>query len=181
MNSSFDRNKNFNSMKQFTLILITIASLFFLFSCSSDDNGTNPNAAVEAVAGTYKLESFTAPTPQDLNQDGVASANLVGESDCYSEWQIVLKADRTFTRQEKIVNVVDGAITCTQSVDMGTWDIQANMVKLTLLDETELNSDYIYLDSNKSLTQSRQSEFPTIFEEVFIIEGGTVNLIYVRQ
>ena len=169
-------------MKNFSLILLTMVSLFFLFSCSNDDdNGTNPNAAVEAVAGTYNLISFAAPTPQDLNEDGVSSANLVSESACYSEWKIVLKADRSFIREEKIVNIVNGAINCTSASDIGTWDIQANMVKLTLLDETELNSNYIYLDSNKSLTQSRQSGFPTIFEESFIIEDGTVNLVYVRQ
>ena len=168
-------------MKKITLFLVALTAPLFLQSCSNDDDSTNPNAAVEAISGTYKLISFTAPTPQDLNGDGTDSENLIGESACYNDWQIVLKSDRSFTRVEKLVDVLDGTIICTEVSDMGTWDIQANKVKLTLLNGTELNSTYIYLDSNKSLTQSRQAQFPTIFEEIFIMEDGAVNLIYVRQ
>lgn len=169
-------------MKKFSILLLTIVSLFFLLSCSNnDDNGTNPNAAVEAVAGTYNLTSFTAPTPQDLNNDGTESSNLVAESGCYSSWKIILKADRSFTRIEKIVDVIDADIVCNENIEAGTWDVQANNVKLILLDGTELNSTYTYLDSNHSLTQTRQTRFPTIFEEIFIMENGTVNLLYVRQ
>lgn len=168
-------------MKNLAIILIAIAALFFLASCNNDDDSTNPNGGVNAVAGTYVLTSYTAPTQEDLNEDGTLSANLVSESACYTGWNIKLNADRTYTRTEKMVSVLDGEIICNTQVDTGNWDIQANNVKLVQVDGTELNSNYIYLDSNKSLTQSRQSQYPTIFEEIFIMTDATVNLLFTKQ
>ncbi len=169
-------------MKNVTLFLLVITSALFLFSCNNDDDSsTDPNAAINVVAGTYNLESFTVPTQEDLNEDGVLSANLVSENACYTNWKIELNPDRSFTRTEKTVEILDGSISCQTAVDSGTWDIQANNVKLLLLDGTELNSNYVYLNSNNSLTQTRQSQYPTEFEQTFVLSDAAVNLIFVKQ
>lgn len=168
-------------MKTLTLSAIFMSALFMMSCSSDDDNGTDPLGPINAVSGTYNLISFTAPTSEDLNEDGTLSANLVSESACYTEWSIQLNSNRSYTRIEKAINVNDGTINCTGLTDTGTWDIQGNTVTLTQSDGTQLNTTYIYLDANSSLTQTRMTQYPTVFEEIWVLTDASINLVYTKQ
>ncbi|MBF6609309.1 MAG: lipocalin family protein [Flavobacterium sp.] len=171
-------------MKKLTTLLLAATSLFFITACTDDDDtivdDSNNNTDTE-LAGTYRIIAYSAPTEQDLNEDGTSSVNLVGENDCYSDWTITLNNDNTFSRQEKLVTIFEGEITCEILSDEGTWSKDQETITLVNMEGTELNSEYTYLDATNSLSQTRQGTFPTMFEEVYIMENGTIGMIFARE
>ncbi len=169
-------------MKKITTFLFAVAGMVMINSCSDDDDTINNGGNTGSeISGTYRLMTYTAPVGQDLNEDGESSVNLVGESTCYSDWTIILNEDHSFMRQEKLVTIIDGAISCEVDTDQGSWSLDGETLTLTNLEGSELNSEYTYLEANNSLSQTRQGSFPTIFEEVYIMENGTISLILVRD
>jgi len=58
-----------------------------LISCGDDDS--NPTTVNASIDGTWKLTGFTLDNAIDLNGDGVASTDMVNETDCYSNSELV--------------------------------------------------------------------------------------------
>lgn len=166
-------------MKKIATLLFATFGIIALHSCTDDDDAIHTDG--ENIVGTYRMIAWDAPVSQDLDGDGDSSVNLVTEGTCYTDWTITLHNDQTFTRQWKNVTVVDGAVSCAVDSDSGTWSKQGNIVTLLDLEGTELNSEFSYLEATQSLSQTRQDEFPTTFEEIYIMEAGTITVIYVRE
>ena len=70
------------------LAFIAIAAVAFA-SCSDDDSNDN-NAA--ALAGEWKLTAATMGEAYDINNDGVASTNLMTQTSCFNNSALVLTA-----------------------------------------------------------------------------------------
>lgn len=165
-------------MKRITLFALAVAGCFTVGSCSDDDD----NSVVQTdISGTYNLISYNAPVSQDLNGDQESSFNLVSEHDCFSEWQIVLKNDNTFERNSKVLSIENGDIVCATESDSGTWQREGDDVKLLNLEGSEIGSEFAYLEATNSLTQTMSGTYPLQFEGNYILQGGTVTLIYVRE
>ena len=63
-----------------------------LLSCSSDDNNDNNNVSVE---GTWELTKFELTEEVDLDNDGTASADIMGQTECFNNSTLVFDADNT--------------------------------------------------------------------------------------
>lgn len=72
--------------KIFGLVIVIIA----FTACSKDDNDDN-NLSIE---GIWKLTAFEVENAYDLNNDGIASKNILTEIDCYHQ-DIIFNADDT--------------------------------------------------------------------------------------
>jgi hypothetical protein len=74
------------------LFFIGTAAMLAL-SCSSDDDNDG-NVSVE---GTWKLTKFELTESADLNNDGNATNNLLSETNCFNNSNIVFSGDGTGT------------------------------------------------------------------------------------
>lgn len=71
------------------------AAAMLALSCSSDDDGGNlSNVAVE---GTWKITKYELSRSFDLNNDGVASDNLLTETSCFSNSSLLFKTGNAVT------------------------------------------------------------------------------------
>lgn len=70
-------------MKHYKILLSLSLILFMFLSCSSDD-GTDANQEVLPVVGVWNLTEANVSIPQDPNEDGTASSNMVDELPCLS-------------------------------------------------------------------------------------------------
>lgn len=68
--------------------IITLIVLFFLISCSNDDEG---------IDGTFVLVAFEIETSLDFDNNGVSSTNLVGEIGCFRNIELSIRSDGTGT------------------------------------------------------------------------------------
>jgi len=67
-------------------LFFAAALIGLTFAACSDDDDQQTNVSVE---GNWKLTGFTLDEPVDFNQDGTATANLIGETGCYTNSGIV--------------------------------------------------------------------------------------------
>ncbi|MCR5863328.1 hypothetical protein LRS05_14905 [Flavobacterium sp. J372] len=67
-------------------VFFAAALIGLTFAACSDDDDQQTNVSVE---GNWKLTGFTLDEPVDFNQDGTATANLIGETGCYTNSGIV--------------------------------------------------------------------------------------------
>lgn len=75
------------------LFFIAVGAMMVL-SCSSDDDETIANAAIE---GTWKLTKYEVPRGFDLNNDGTVSNNLLTEVTCTANSSLVFNGGGTVT------------------------------------------------------------------------------------
>lgn len=93
-------------MKRTILFLITLT--LFIFSCSSDDGGTEE----VSIVGTWTATSFVTSRSFDLNGDGQESNDLIEELDCYMS-VLTFRADGTFSSSTSdIILEEDGTGSC---------------------------------------------------------------------
>ncbi|HEX8563864.1 MAG TPA: lipocalin family protein [Flavobacterium sp.] len=168
-------------MKRSILLLLAVGSLAFT-ACNNDDDD-NATQNDDNAVGVYRLASFNAPSAQDLDGDGATSGDLASEFDCYANWEIVLHQDHTFMRTYNVTDAVDGQLTCqTGQTSTGTWIRSGQTLTLTnALGEDETATTYTFSADNAILTQTGQGQFPTIFEDIFVMEPGTVTVVYAKQ
>ena len=160
-------------------ILFSLALAGCLASCTDDDD-TAP-IVLQDITGTYRLASFNAPVSQDLNGDDEVSFNLVTENDCYTDWQLTLNSDNSYTRAGKVISIADGSIVCETETESGTWERDDELITLYNLEGTQVGAEFSYIEANNSLTQTMSGTFPLQFEQAYVMEGGTITLIYVRD
>lgn len=151
-----------------------------LASCSDNDDDAPQND--NPFVGTYRIASWNAPVPQDLNADGTASANLITEYDCYDNAEITLNEDHTFTRTYSVVDAFDGNLTCQSGlVSTGNWVRNGQSIMLSNTDGgTEADNTYTFSADNQILTHTGAGQYPMIFENIFIMESGTITVVYAK-
>ena len=166
-------------MKKTTIFTMAFA-VAIVIGCSDNDDAT-PIVAQDDISGTYRLESFNAPVSQDLNGDDQASFNLVTENDCYTQWELQLNSDNSFTKTGKVISIADGNIVCETETQTGTWGKDGDMVTLYTLEGVQVGTEFSYIEASNTLTQTMSGNFPLQFEQSYTLEGGTVTLIYVKN
>jgi len=63
-------------------LLMFALTIALFFSCSSD-NDDNNDQSTDSMVGTWLLTAIDTETAFDLNQDGVATASFMDETNCY--------------------------------------------------------------------------------------------------
>ncbi|HEU0135848.1 MAG TPA: lipocalin family protein [Flavobacterium sp.] len=165
-------------MKNITVLSLAIAGCF-MAACTDNDDTQPP--VVQDISGTYRLASFNAPVAQDLNDDDQSSFNLVTENDCYTQWELQLNSDNSYSRIGKVISIADGNIVCESETDSGTWARNNDSVTLSNLEGSQIGTEFSYIDASKSLTQTMSGNFPLQFEQTYTMEAGTITLIYVKD
>lgn len=116
----------------------TLIGFIFLislvFSCSSDDGTPQANQNAQII-GTYVLSEVNVSPPQDLNEDGIASTNLLDEMTCITG-TINVNADTTWNINVIRLNVttITGGlffIGCGDAdTSSGNWTFSNNQLTL---------------------------------------------------
>lgn len=122
-------------------LLITL----FLTSCeaesieaSAEIQETNLTVTKSELEGEWELTGMIADDPVDLNNDGVASFNLLDEASCFDRMNAVFNNDGSFSTINGRLDFNSGEnqdeFTCgTDRQDFGTWDLKdENVLMLTL-------------------------------------------------
>lgn len=147
-----------NSSSPITLprhrIKVLLASLIILFStflvACSDDEAPSPES--QAI-GTWMLAEMNLVTPQDINQDGTPSSNLLREITCMEATLEVLD-NNTWTLALKEFRV-DGITIIDDCTDLlttnGSWDITEAGNLLLTDSEYEIRSNQLILERSQTI------------------------------
>jgi hypothetical protein len=148
-------------------LTLIIASV--LLSCSSDkdeDDSRISQEQLNAIVGTWALVEYNVNPPQDVDNDGTASENLVDELDCLSG-SLSFTSEFSWSRTAIQVNatpITGGAfgISCGQSNnDSGDWLFLNNQI---LLEEGAEGT--LQLNGN-TLTRTLGDDLPGVKELVY--------------
>lgn len=142
----------------------------FVLACSKNDDGpsTNPNLAL--VTGTWSLSSLLISPPQDINEDGTSTNNILDELSCISA-TLMINEDNTwsFSGNDVIVTTITGGLFKFFCEDLprnssGIWDLQNNTLRLSDgVSLTELSID----TDNLTLTNTIGETLPGLQAEVY--------------
>lgn len=139
-------------------VLFCALSACLLASCSSDDSNTiNNGNNTGGLAGTWKMTAFTVSTPVDLNGDGTATNDIIGETGCYDGSLIIFSSNGSVTlkSEEAGFDVDSGVITCErQPTQNGTYTTEGNNVGITVGGES-----FSFTRSGGSITGTEDTEF----------------------
>jgi len=158
-------------MKFKTYLKVPVVLLFTLLivSCSNDD-GTAEESEISKASGTYSLIELNVNPPQDINEDGTASTNLMDELNCVSG-TLSLRSNGTygsnFTGIE-VTSITNGQffIDCATAVNSDSnWNIQNGLVTLF----ADVNTSPFMLVDDR-LSRSNGEDLP-----------GIQSIVYVKQ
>jgi len=156
------------AMKEYLRITAHYMVLLFLSSaCSSGDSSSSPEES-ELAIGTYTLVEISINPPQDINEDGNTTSNVLTELPC-ATGSLTLNNDATWTWSFADINVtpfINGnfKISCTSNTftSSGSWQVQNNL--LTLFDG--FNSA-LFTVSNNKLTSTTGDDLPDFKNTVY--------------
>ncbi len=141
-------------------------SLFIvLYSCSSDDGGTTP-VDNSLVVGTWNLTEVNISIPQDPNEDGTFSTNMVEELPCLTG-VLTISEDNTWNLNLTGLNItpVTGdfyAVQCASSFSYsGNYIFQNNQLNLN-----DFNFNTLTLNGSV-LTESKGESLPGVLSYVY--------------
>ena len=166
-------------MKTLRPLLIMTTACLGIWACSDDDNDNNNNKGNEYV-GTYALTSVEVPVPTDFDMDETASTNMMDESFCYLESEIVLSDDGTFTDEYNYV-LHESETGCHTEEAMGSWEVDGDVLLLTneLLEPTPSPLEYHIQDD--TLIRIYEGPYPVRDEEDNpTYATGTITLTYTK-
>ena len=154
-------------MKKIRIVLPLLTLLFFLVSCSSDDNGGGEMEPSPAL-GTWNLVELNINPPQDIDMDGNTTSNILDELPC-ATGSIIIDEDGTWssTIENLSITTITGGLfnircsgTSTQST--GNWLLQGN--QLTLF--RDFSSVLFTLDGD-TITNNSAEDLPGFQSEVY--------------
>ncbi len=146
----------------FGLIMIVILAL----CCKKDDEPTE--SEVSKAAGTYQLTELNVSPPQDINEDGIASTNLLNELPCISG-RLSLEADGSYTFDLtgiQVTTITGGQffIDCAPPRNSSSnWSITGSQITL-FADVT--TTPYVFVDN--TLTRTVGENLPGIQGVVYV-------------
>lgn len=114
--------------------IILFLLFFSIVSCSSDDSPAG-ESEVSKASGTYVLTELNVNPPQDINEDGTASTNLLNELPCISG-TLSLRSNGTYGFNLSgitVTSITNGTffIDCSESRNSDSnWNIQNGLVTL---------------------------------------------------
>ncbi|MGQ2981939.1 lipocalin family protein [Flavobacterium sp.] len=166
-------------MRNLKMLMLAAAGCCALVSCSDDDS-ENANAG---IAGTYRLTAWNAPVAVDFNDDGTANVNLMNETSCYNNSDLILHRDGTYDMTYNYVNI-DGTVSCGSETTTGTWTRTGNTVTTTHLSGGQnVTADFNYASGNqRTLTRTVSNwNYPSIDGNDQVYAVGSVNMVLTKQ
>lgn len=166
------------------MLMLAVAGLS-LASCSNDDDNNNINTNADLV-GTYKMTSWNSPESLDFNGDGTANTNMMNESMCYNDSEMVVENDGTYTMTYNYVNVAnDGTVSCQTESTQGTWIRNGNSFTTTNVSGGQnMEANYSFQGGNSTtLTRNMTNwNYPVMGDDGNASWGnGNVNFVMTRQ
>lgn len=151
----------------FISFLVILLLIFTIISCSKD-NGPAPESEISKASGTYELVELNVNPPQDINEDGTASTNLLEELSCISG-TLSLRSNGTYgfnLTGIEVTSITNGQffIDCGQARNSDSnWNIQNGLVTL-FADVT--TTPYMLVDDR--LTRTVGEDLPGIQSVVYV-------------
>lgn len=158
-------------------IATTILMALLLVSCSNDDEENND----PSIVGAFILTALNVDNPEDLNDDGIASPNLLDEAPCLDS-SVSFSADGTYNSVTDELNIIvnsdpTGTTTVVECFgplnETGTYTIEGNV--LTINPETPQS------DAALSVNSGTFTVTNTTLTIVSITQFGQIEFIYTRQ
>ncbi len=149
-----------------TLLIFILTSFIFLSACSDDSENNGPSD-IEAASGIYILTELNVNPAQDVNEDGIASTNLLNEMPCISG-NLVLKDDGTYVLTLTGVEVTSITgdlffISCSpRTVSNSNWTINAGQITLF---GNVTTTPYVLADN--MLTRATGEDLPNLQNVVY--------------
>ncbi len=181
---------------KFSPILILLA---FMCSCSKEENKTetinppiiDPVVVVPTInpTGVYLLTAFNTSFPTNLNGDAVSSTNQMDETNCYDNYVLDLKADGTFTNDNRISLVTGSApssnLVCEQKTTLaGNYTVAGNVITLKFINGTSANQELKLTSSENKILKSEilKSMFiSNTFNGSYLSTRADVEYIYTKK
>ncbi|NJB72553.1 hypothetical protein GGR42_003044 [Saonia flava] len=156
-------------MKKLILPIVFIFVNLLFISCSSDSSEDSNNVSPSAeVMGSWALAEININPPQDVNEDGTASTNVLNELSCLNS-TLLLNNDFTWSLSGTDLNVqfITGNLynlTCKPTSSLvGTWGFSNNTVILTgNIDIT------LQLSNGNTLTNLQNLDLPDVQSVVYV-------------
>ncbi|MEP0132306.1 MAG: hypothetical protein ABJJ25_04725 [Eudoraea sp.] len=154
-------------MKKIKVIIPLIVFIFILQACSSDDNAPTVDNN-DAVIGTWSLAELNINPPQDINENGNTTSNILTELPC-ATGTLIINNDGTWSSTVanlEITTITGGLfdIRCsgTSNTSSGLWQFQNS--QLSLFINTTL---IVYNLSGDRLTSTTNEDLPGFMSEVY--------------
>ncbi|RZJ30598.1 MAG: hypothetical protein EOO48_04535 [Flavobacterium sp.] len=156
-------------------IFIFISGL--LLSCNCDND---PQPAEADISGIYRMISWNAPIPVDLNSDGSANRNLMAESECYEGSEIMISGDHTYTITDRGATASGGVLSCSEQINSGTWSRTLNTIHFT--SAAGEHQDLAYGTVNQVLTKSvSDGSYPSVSNGQPTTANGALYMVFSHQ
>ncbi|RZJ72072.1 MAG: DUF5004 domain-containing protein [Flavobacterium sp.] len=157
-------------MKKFAFIAL---AAIMAVSCSDDDSSNS------GLSGTWKLTSITTDQAVDANEDGTSSTDLIAETGCFDESNIIFKSGNN---AELNINAYVGGTSCFEISSDATWTKDGNEVTFTF-DNYDGTETEVFTKSGNTLTL----DSPDFYEAEVTVGGNTqivtvgAVLVYTKQ
>lgn len=181
---------------KFLPILILLA---LICSCSKEEIKTetiNP-AIIDPVViapiinptGVYLLTAFNTSFPTNLNGDAISSTNQMAETNCYDNYWLDLKADGTFTNDNRLSIVTGSApsstLVCEQKTTLaGNYTVTGNVIKLKFINGVTANQELKLTSSENKILKSEiiKSMFiSSTFNGSYLSTRADVEYVYTKK
>ncbi|WP_297792241.1 hypothetical protein [uncultured Eudoraea sp.] len=155
-------------MKRSKVLVPLLAYIFIFQACSSDDNAAvdNPN---DAVVGTWNLSELNINPPQDINEDGNTTSNILSELPCASG-TLIINSDGTWSSTVVVIDITaitgglfDIRCTNTSNTSSGVWQFQNS--QLSLFEGTTV---FLFSLNQDRLTSTTNENLPGFMSEVYV-------------
>ena len=177
--------------------LAGICLLMILGSCSNDEPMADENFKVSnatvidpaEMVGEWNLVHMEADTQVDLNDDGTFNTNLLVETTCYDNMNIIFADNGTFTSVNAQMtfesSVTGDKFACLgdrSPADQGTWLIEGDQLKLTVLinGESYTHSKQINLASGEFSFSVNELESQTYVTDPGGTQASDITILYLR-
>ena len=169
-------------MKTTRFLMMAIAGCFAFISCNSDDDSNNTNAS---LVGTYQMTEWNSPTATDFNGDGVASTNLMLETNCYNNSKLTLNGDGTYSKIYNAMGISGVSTSCEASQSSsGTWTRNGNTITTSSTVDGDVNYSFTAASGTSGATLNRTMtniQYPVMNGLNAEWATGNVTTVYARQ
>lgn len=152
-------------MKKIIYLVLSFLTLGIV-ACSSDKNDGEEMMA-PVVVGVYNLTEINVSTAQDVNEDGVASSNLLEELSCLNG-ELTISSNGTWTLDltDATITSVTGdfyGIRCGDPMSYtGSWTFSSNILNLN-------SSAFATFNFNETtLTENVGEDLPGIIARTYV-------------
>src|SRR5690606_14981988 len=155
----------------------------FAASCSDDESSSN----VTNPEGMYVMTAFTVSEPQDLNNDGTASPDIMDETECFENSFVQINSDNTFTASGEGMEInldenFEAAVACSDEGSYsGTWTMSGNNITMQYtMDGEEVSETFKVTDSTIKFNMDNGTTVGMVDGEPVILVTD-IEIVYTKQ